>query len=178
MLVPGGAAVKAATTVGEKAVQGAIARAAGEGALTHAAEKVGSFAGKTADVATIPAKFLKRTVDTALPETGLGTIAAAGPATAGATVAGPARVIEKGAEVVRQLGRTSGGSSASRLTQLAMSETAPPWIRGAARHMARIGVDKGAAFAGDLVKSGATGAAVGGAIAAPVLKTLKKSAGL
>jgi hypothetical protein len=174
VLVPGGATVKGATMAGEKAVQGALTRAAGEGALTHAAERVGSIAGKTADVATMPAKFLKKTADAALPETGIGSVVAAGPATAGAAVAGPARVIEKAADVVGQLGRTSGDSSASRLTQLAMSETTPPWIRGAARHMARIGVDKGAALAGDLAKSGATGAAVGAAIAAPGAENLEE----
>lgn len=162
VLVPGGLLAKAGTAVARRA-----ALKVGEGALTHAAEAASSIAGRVADVATKPAQIVKDTVDKVLPGTGAGTIAAATPAAIGATVAVPARVVEKGAEAVQHLGRTVGDSSAGRLTQLSMSESAPSWLRGAARNLARTGVDKAASYAGDVAKSSATGAAVGTALAAP-----------
>lgn len=171
VLVPGGmlakVGIKGATGAATKAAESAIKRATGEGLVSSAARGVENVAGNVADAALAPGQKIKEVVDNALPGTGAGTTAAATPTAVGAAVAVPMRGVERGAQVVEQLGRTSGDSSIGRLGQVAMSEAAPAWVRGAARQFERIGVDKAASYLGDVAKSGATGAAVGTAISYP-----------
>lgn len=171
ILAPGGAlakiGIKGATTAATKAAQHAIERAAGEGLVSTAARGVESAAGRVADAAIAPGQKVKEVVDTALPNTGLGSTVAATPAAMGASVAIPARGVQQGAKVVEQLGRTSGDLSVGRLGQIAMSESAPAWIRGAAHSLERAGLDDAAKQLADATKSAATGAAVGAAISYP-----------
>lgn len=94
-----------------------------------------------------------------------------GPVTGAATGLKAAQAAGATAEKVGQFGqelaKTSGTSQFGRFEQIAMSEGAPAWVRGAARNLSRLGVDKVASEAADLGASAAKGAVIGGAFAAP-----------
>lgn len=87
----------------------------------------------------------------------------------GAQAAGAAA--EKAGQFGQVLAKTHGDSQFTRLQQIAMSEGSPAWIRGAARNLSRLGVDKAAGFAGDVGASAAKGGAIGAALAAPGAET-------
>lgn len=170
-----------------------ISRGMGQAAKTGikgAAQAVETAGGAVNKVAKIPEQAAKAAVDRFLPQAEgvvpLGTSGAAlagamgfgGPlakgaaALKGAQIAG--KTAEKAGEFAKNLTKTHGDSSFSRLEQLAQSEGSPDWVRGAARNLARLKVDKAAGAVKDVAGSAAKGAAIGAAITAPGAETAEE----
>ncbi len=155
--------------------------------LSRAGENVAKFVEKGANqavnLASLPEKGLAKAIEAVVPKaenapaalsqaamagTVLGSIPGAPAIAAGlksAQVAG--RAVAGGAKAAGELAKTEGTSQLGRFEQVAMSDTAPQWLRQAAKNASRFGGDKVLEAGEGLAKGAAAGAAVGATLALP-----------
>lgn len=156
---------------------GTAAKTAGRGIISKAVGKAGATAEKAGtvveNVARMPQEALK---NASVPFTAgvAGTLGAAGLAAPALKVAAGLKATEKVAAGVKNAGEftkhiadTQGVSQFSRLEQVAMNEAAPEWVRGAARNLGRMGIDRAGTGILNTTKTAGKGAAIGTALAAP-----------
>lgn len=153
--------------LGQTAAKGVSAASKGVGA-TGSALKAAAKIPEELAAKVLPESIVK---PAAIGGAVAGAIGAGGlPAQAAAVVKGAqatGAAMEKAGEFGQALAKTSGNSQFSRLEQIAMSEGSPTWVRGAARNLARLKVDKAAGGVADAAGSVAKGGAVGAAITIP-----------